>query len=143
MKVVLKVAAVVAALAAAFFVGRMMAPGPPAWLDGDFIVSPTDQNKDGFCDAHIARERMKGRVFVWRRVGGCRPAGGSEFVLRPKSGNQSPLEPDEPRGVDLIIAVADDDATEGTIYEYDLWQVYPDGRQERLFDPEIEIGPPS
>lgn len=127
----------------AFLIGRgFTSTAPPSWVDGSLIISPVDSDKDGFCDARIERERMTGRVFVWVRRGGCAPTTGGYFELRPKPGNTSPLEPANPRGVHVIMATASENAVENTRYFYELWQVLSDGREKRLHDPEIEIGPP-
>jgi hypothetical protein len=145
MRIALTAGAVIVAAVVAFLVGQNLrtGTGPPPWIDGSLIISTPNGGKSEFCNARIERQRMTGRVFVWVRRGACAPANGGYFELRPKSGNTSPLEPANPRGVHVITATVSDTAREGDVYHYELWQVLPDGKtEERLHDPEIEIGPP-
>ena len=139
MRTAVMVGAIAAAAIVAFLIGRASPPtAAPVWVDGSFIISTP--GSDGFCNARVARP-MKGRAFVWVRRGACEPPAGSYFELRPKSGNTSPLDPERPRGVHIIVASAPS-AAEGSKYYYELWQVLANGTERMLEDPEIEIGPP-
>ena len=98
----------------------------------------TSHGSDGFVSARVQR-RMKGDAFFWKRSG-IRPAVGSRFEIRPKTGS-SLLNPSTPSGVDEIRATANRSAApQGSVYTYSLWQVLADGRERELHDPELEIG---
>ncbi len=111
---------------------------PPSHQRRDDTTFQCNPGSGGFVDARILKNRLKGNIFEWRRVG-VPPADGSRFEIRPKKGMSSLLEPAIPQGRDLIMADANGLARPGDIYKYSLWQVLSDGSEKELHDPEIEI----
>jgi hypothetical protein len=119
-----------------FFAGKKTGGDRVSNADATFFQ--TRPGSDGFVEARVLKERMKGRTFHWNRVG-TKPAAGSRFEIRGKSG-PLPLVPPIPKGTDSIFADADDSAVPGTVYHYALWQVLADNREKKLHDPELEMG---
>jgi hypothetical protein len=120
-----------------FLLGQRRKPRLMEQRNASFFT--TTPGSGGFCRGRVVERKMRGADFRWVRHGSCRPAEGGRFEIRPKRGYKSPLIPPVPYGVDEIVARADPDVPNGTKYEYGLFQVLPDGHEQEIDDPELEI----
>jgi hypothetical protein len=128
---------IVAAALVGFLLGKKAGGDRDRAGNADATFFQTTPGSGGFVQGRVLN-RMKGRTFHWNRVG-TKPAAGSRFEIRAKSGTL-PLVPPIPSGTDSIFADANDSAVPGTVYKYSLWQVLANGSEKELHDPELEIG---